>query len=134
MSLTATKEFMDEVLSLMLEEGETLYAPVYGTIQRIGKDRGNFFGFLGLADKTLLFAALHPYDASQTLYSVRIPLDIKTFRLKKALFTRQTLIRIQLTNGDDVHIRLSRKLLGGNFTEQAQNVDAFIAQISSYAN
>lgn len=83
-------------LSSLLEDGEILKTPFYGTIEKIGRQRHNWFSY---------FTSLVP---------------------------NQLIIYIKFNQGNDVRIRVAKKLMFGNLSNQEANVTDFIAALSIY--
>lgn len=132
MKLIASNEFMIQSLSSLLNDEETLQTPFYATIEKIGKQRHNWFCFFGTTESALLIAILNTIDASKIDWTTRVPLDIKKVKIKKSLIPYQIIIRIKFNEGNGIRIRASKKLLMGNFSNQDQNLNDFIKRLASY--
>ena len=115
------KELMFSSLSQLLETGEVLRYPLYGTLIQKG---GRFFGYFGLTDTHLLIALL---NGSKNWVS-RIPLDIKDVKVKKSLFPLQRIVKINFNTGNPCIIRFSSKVYG--IDTQKENLEHFINEIS----
>ncbi len=118
-------ELMVQSLSKLLENGETLKFPIYGTLLQ---KRKNWFGFFGLTDNYLLIALLE--DNSKTIgWTTRIPLNIKDFKTKKCLAPKQHKIYIQFNEGNPCTIRVSEKVFG--IKSQEDNLFGFVRTIQN---
>ena len=77
-------EQMVPALSILLEIGETLKAPIYGTL--LQKKRNYTFGYLGLSESALLVSLLQG-DSKKLKGSSRIPFsNIQKTKVRKSLF------------------------------------------------
>ena len=91
-------EQMVPALSILLEIGETLKAPIYGTL--LQKKRNYTFGYLGLSESALLVSLLQG-DSKKLKGSSRIPFsNIQKTKVRKSLFPLQYILKIYLTDGD----------------------------------
>ncbi len=113
------QEYMIYSLSDLLEKNETLKYPIYGILKQ---KRRNLRGFWGLTDNFLLNSLL---DGT----SNRIPLDIKSVKVKKCLFPLQFKIRIDFVDGSSCELRVSKKVHG--MTHQETNLSEFIKHIQN---
>ncbi len=114
---------MTESLSALLENGEVLKFPIYATLL---EKKTNWFGFFGLTDKHLLIALLKG-SSKEICWTNRIPLDIKTVKIKKSLIPHQYKIRIEFNEGLPCNLRVSKKVYG--IESQEENLDKFIKYI-----
>ena len=130
--LAVTNNFMVKSLSSLLEDGEELKTPFYGTIEKIGLQRHNWYSLIGLTDSALLVAILNGVDASKVKWTSRIPLDINKVETSTSLFHSQIIISIVFNKGNDVRIRAAKKVLFGDLINQNVNVANFIDIISNY--
>ena len=90
-------EQMVPALSALLEKGETLKAPIYGTLLQ---KRNYTFGYLGLTEHALLVSLLQG-DSKEILGNSRIPFsNIQKTKVRKSLFPLQYILQIYLTDGD----------------------------------
>ena len=88
-------EQMVPALSILLEIGETLKAPIYGTL--LQKKRNYTFGYLGLSESALLVSLLQG-DSKKLKGSSRIPFsNIQKTKVRKSLFPLQYILQIYLT-------------------------------------
>lgn len=120
------QEQMIKALSALLEEGETLLYPVYGTLKQ---KNGHFFGYFGLTENCLLVALLQG-DSKAVGWTARAPLDIKKVIVKKGLFPLFLHIRIEFNEGDPVRLQASRTVYG--IADQAKNLEGFIHFVQTH--
>ena len=117
------QELMMQSLSDLLENEEDLKFPIYGTLQQ--KNR-HWFGFWGLTDNYLLSVLL--VGSSKKIGRIsRIPLDIKSVQVKKALIPFQYKIHIEFKEGSPCDLRVSKKVVG--IGQQEANLSGFIKYI-----
>ena len=117
------QELMMQSLSELLEEGETLKYPMYGTLQQ---NNNHWFGFWGLTDKYLLCVLL--IGSSKKIgWTSRIPLEIKAVQVKKLLVPLQYKIHIEFQEGSPCDLRVSKKVVG--IEHQETNLSNFIKYI-----
>lgn len=117
------KELMQQSLSDLLENGETLRYPIYGTLLQGGQ---HWFGFFGLTEKCLLIVLLE--GSSQIIsWTSRVPLNIKEVNIKKSLVLSQYKIHIDFTEGNPCNIRVSKKVYG--IECQEENLKGFMEEI-----
>ena len=103
-------EQMVPALSILLEIGETLKAPIYGTL--LQKKRNYTFGYLGLSENALLVSLLQG-DSKKLKGTNRIPFNnIQKTKVRKSLFPLQYILRIYLIDGDMIKFRISKKVYG----------------------
>lgn len=119
------QKLMNRTFKAMLEEGETLRCPFYGTLDQ--KPRP-VFAFFALTDTHLLVATLTE-DQRKAAYTSRVPLDVKKVRVKKSLIPSQYSVRIEFNQGEPCKIRLSKKVYGTELPDQEQNVTAFMEEL-----
>ena len=120
------KKLMMESLSSMLEEGETLRFPFYGSLV---KEKLAYFGFFGLTENVLLVALLGRGNEDISSYS-RIPLDIKEAHIKKTLIPTGYKITIFTNDNTFCQIQAYKKVL--NINCQAENVTAFVKYLEAF--
>lgn len=120
------KKLMMESLSSMLEEGETLRFPFYGSLV---KEKLAYFGFFGLTENALLVALLGRGNEDISSYS-RIPLDIKEVHIKKTLIPTGYKITIFTNDNTFCQIQAYKKVL--NINCQAENVTAFVTYLEAF--
>ena len=120
-------EQMVPALSILLEIGETLKAPIYGTLLQ---KRNYTFGYLGLTEHALLVSLLQG-DSKEILGNSRIPFsNIQKTKVRKSLFPLQYILRIYLIDGDMIKFRISKKVYG--FATQEENLDIFLNKMKTY--
>ena len=117
------QELMMQSLSDLLENEEDLKFPIYGTLQQ--KNR-HWFGFWGLTDNYLL-SVLLVGSSKKIGWISRIPLDIKSVQVKKALIPFQYKIHIEFKEGSPCDLRVSKKVVG--IGRQEANLSGFIKYI-----
>ena len=121
-------EQMVPALSILLEIGETLKAPIYGTL--LQKKRNYTFGYLGLSENALLVSLLQG-DSKKLKGTSRIPFNnIQKTKVRKSLFPLQYILKIYLTDGDMIKFRISKKVYG--FATQEENLDIFLNKMKTY--
>ena len=121
-------EQMVPALSILLEIGETLKAPIYGTL--LQKKRNYTFGYLGLSENAILVSLLQG-DSKKLKGTSRIPFsNIQKTKVRKSLFPLQYILRIYLTDGDMIKFRISKKVYG--FATQEENLDIFLNKMKTY--
>ena len=121
-------EQMVPALSILLEIGETLKAPIYGTL--LQKKRNYTFGYLGLSENALLVSLLQG-DSKKLKGTSRIPFNnIQKTKVRKSLFPLQYILRIYLIDGDMIKFRISKKVYG--FATQEENLDIFLNKMKTY--
>lgn len=121
-------QLMLQSLSDLLEDGETLKHPVYGTLLQ---KHTHWFGFWGLTDKHLLIALLKG-SSKKISWSSRIPLEIKEVTRRKSIFPRQFILNIKFHRGNPCKIRFSEKVYG--IESQQANLNAFVAFLQEAAH
>lgn len=119
------RELMTESLSALLEDGETLLYPVYGTLKQKSNNR---FGFFGLTEHYLLISLLEG-SSKEISWTTRVPLHIKKVSIKKSLFSLMYNISIEFFEGESGHILISKKVLG--IESQEKNIKGFIDYIQT---
>lgn len=119
------KELMTASLSALLEDGENLLYPVYGTFKQ---KSNNWFGFFGLTEHYLLISLLEG-SSKEISWTARIPLHIKKVTIKKSLFSLMYNIYIEFFEGEAGHFLISKKVLG--IESQEKNSKGFIDYIQT---
>lgn len=120
-------EQMIPALSALLEKGETLQAPIYGTLFR---KRNHDFAYFGLTDTALLIALLQG-DSKNVYENSRISwCRIQRAKVRKSWIPFMYVIRIELTDGATIKIRAAKKVYG--FATQEENLKAFLAKLQEY--
>ena len=116
-------DLMIQSLSALLEPGEILNCPVYGTLMQKGR---HWFGFFGLTDRSLLISLLE--GSTQTIHwTSRVPLDLKAVKVKKSLLLSQYKVRMEFHAGAPCNIRISKQVYG--IETQGQNLAEFLTRI-----
>ncbi len=118
-------KLMTESLSALLEDGEKLLYPVYGTIKQ---KNGHWFGFLGLTEHYLLIALLEG-RSKRIGWTIRVPLDIKKVTIKKGIFSLFYNIKVEFLEGDAGNFLISKKVLG--IEGQEKNLKGFIDNLQT---
>ena len=120
-------EQMIPALSILLEIGETLKAPIYGTLLQ---KRNYTFGYLGLSENAILVSLLQG-DSQKLKGTSRILFsNIQRTKVRKSLIPLQYILRIYLTDGDMIKFRISKKVYG--FATQEENLDIFLRKMKTY--
>ena len=120
-------EQMVPALSILLEIGETLKAPIYGTL--LQKKRNYTFGYLGLTEIVLLVSLLQG-DSKKLKGTSRIPFsNIRKTKVRKSVVS-VSIYSPNLTDGDMIKFRISKKVYG--FATQEENLDIFLNKMKTY--
>lgn len=119
------KEHMIKSLSDLLEDGETLYYPIYGTLLQ---KNHHWFGYFGLIEQYLLIVLLQG-SSKKVGWANRVPLDIKKVTVKRYLIPLQYNIYIEFNEGEPGSFRVSKKVYG--IESQEQNIKGFIDLIQN---
>ena len=120
-------EQMIPALSILLEIGETLKAPIYGTLLQ---KRNYTFGYLGLTENALLVSLLQGDSQKLKGTSRFLFSNIQRTKVRKSLIPLQYILRIYLTDGDMIKFRISKKVYG--FATQEENLDIFLRKMKTY--
>lgn len=117
------KDLMIKSLTDLLEDGETLMHPIYGIL-----NQGNiqFYGYFGFTQTHLLIALV---SGKQITYTTRIPLDIKSTRIKQTAVFKQFVIDIAFKDGAPCNITASPKVL--MIDSQTDNLPQFLNYLKS---
>ncbi len=117
------KDLMVKSLTDLLEDGETLMHPIYGIL-----NQGNiqFYGYFGFTQTHLLIALV---SGKQITYTTRIPLDIKSIRIKQTAVFKQFVIDIAFNDGAPCNITASPKVL--MIDSQKDNLPQFLNYLKS---
>lgn len=108
---------MGPALSVLLKSGETLTAPIYGTLIQ---KRKRAFGYFGLTDTALLVALLQ--GSSKKLGAGgRFELSsIQNVVVKRSLFPLFYILHLELSEGISLKILFSKRVFG--FDTQEKNL------------
>ena len=117
------QELMLQSLSELLENGEILKYPIYGTLRQ---NNNHWFGFWGLTDNYLL-SALLVGSSKKIGWTSRIPLEIKAVQVRKSLIPLQYKIHIEFQEGPPCDLQVSKKVVG--IEHQEANLSNFIKYI-----
>lgn len=118
-------ELMMKSLSDLLEDGEKLLYPIYGTLKQ---KKDNYFGYFGLTENHLLIALLQG-SSKKINWTTRIPLDLKKVTIKKCLLPQQYNICIEFNEGENACLRVSKKVSG--IESQEDNLKGFMEYIQA---
>lgn len=99
---------MTESLSALLEDGEELLYPVYGTLRQ---KHNHWFVFFGLTEHCLLIALLKG-NSKEIDRTAHVPLDIKKVTVKRRILFPMCKIDIDFTEGNAGHFLISEKVFG----------------------
>lgn len=119
-------EQMIKSLSDLLEDGEKLFYPIYGTLVQ---KKDHWFGYFGLTEHCLLIALLQG-NSKVVSWSTRIPLDIKEVTIKKGIISLQYNICIEFNEGEAGCFKVSKKAHG--IENQEENLKGFIDFIQTH--
>ncbi len=111
-------DLMLESLTELLQEGETLMYPIYGILQQGNKQYNAFFG---LTEDQLLIAVTR---GRWITYTYRVPLDIRSVRLKEHWTQKNYTIDISFHAGGPCRIKAFFKVLG--IDTQEDNLTMFM--------
>ena len=117
------KDLMIESLTDLLIDGEALMHPIYGIL-----NQGNiqYFGFFGFTENYLLIALV---SGKQITYTTRIPLDIKSIKIKQTAVFKQFTIDISFNEGSPCKITASPKVV--MIDSQKNNLPQFLNYLKS---
>lgn len=117
------KELMVKSLTDLLEDNEALMHPIYGIL-----NQGNtqHYGFFSFTKSHLLIALM---SGKQITYTARIPLDIKSIKIKQTAIFKQFVIDIAFNNGAPCRITASPRVL--MIDSQKDNLPQFINYLKS---
>jgi len=119
---------MIKSLSALLEEGEVLHTPIFAVAEKIGQKKLRAPCFVGLTESVLLVALLN-VSATQIEWTTRVPLEMEALEVKRSLLLKQFIIKIMFSEGEEVQIRVSRKVLLGDFGNQEANLAGFVERL-----
>ena len=120
-----TKERMTAALTSMLEDGEHLLYPIYGTLQQDERQR---FAFFGLTENFLLIAFLSGKTVTAT---TRIPLEISSLGVQKSFFLGEHTIDISFCEGRPYRISVFPRVL--TLDCQKENFPKFLSYLKRKA-
>lgn len=132
MDPSMTRAQMEQLLRTQTRPGETLEAAVYGGLRKQGGlNAACIFGYWGLTSAALLFAVPCLRDPLELVQCRRFPLPIRALRVRRTLLSRQYILRIQLTDGQRLTLRMAPRLLGG-WDDQHEAITAFLAGLERH--
>ncbi len=117
------KELMFSSLSSLLKDGETLECAVYGILNQAD---GQYYAYFGIAGDDLIVATL---AGKSVAYTTRVPLDIKSLKIKQTLIMHQYVIDISFEKGNSLRITASPKVL--TIDTQKENLPLFLNHLKS---
>ena len=117
------KELMIKSLTDLLEDDETLMYPIYGVLNQ-GNTR--YYGYFAFTEHYLLIALLSEMG-KQITYTTRVPLDIKSVKVKQTAILKQFIIDISFNEGAPCRITASPKVLTIN--TQKENLPKFLEHL-----
>lgn len=118
---------MLQSLGAMLQPGETLMHPIYGILQEGGVQ---YFSFFGLTEKFLLIAVLS-MDGTSVTHTIRVPLDVKSVKVKTTPVMRQRVIDIIFNEEEPCHIIAAPRVL--IIDSQKDNLPRFVEYLEQRA-
>ena len=121
------KEFMIESLTDILEDGEILMYPIYGSLCQGSVE---YRGCFGLTEKYLLIALVSEVGKEVT-HTMRVPLDIKTIRIEQSFIAKKYSIYIVFNEGAPCRITASPKVL--TIDTQKDNLAGFFEKLRAGA-
>ena len=116
----AQDKMMTQTLTSLLEAGETIQHPIYGSLMQ-GKHF--WYGYFCLTDTHLLIALLDG-NTNKIHWTTRVPLDVEDLRIQRNGLLSQNKIHILFKDGRTCSIRASQKVMG--IKGQDVNLAAFI--------
>jgi len=122
----AEDKLMMQSLSALLEEGETLKHPVYGSLRQARK---SWFGYFGLTDSHLLISLLEG-NTQKVFWTTRILLDVKEVTVQKRKLLSQLDVRIEFNDGMHCSIHLAEKVYG--IKGQTENLENFLQTLQDH--
>lgn len=122
------QDLMIRSLTELLEPGETLQYPIYGTL--LEKKGKHWFGFFGLTERFLLITLLQG-DSKEIAWSSRVTLDLASVAVKHCLFPGQRMLTLQFREGESCRIRVSSRVVG--IPQQEKNLNGFLASLVKIA-
>lgn len=117
------EEIMIQMLTQLLEPGETLLYPICGIW---GKGKVQQFAYFGFTERYLLVAL--PVD-TQNAHALRIPLEISSLRVKQNKILREYVIDISFATGASCRIAAYPKVL--LIGSQKENLPQFLQYLQS---
>ena len=124
----AQDKMMTQTLTSLLEEGETIQHPIYGTLLQ---GRQFWYGYFCLTDTHLLIALLEG-NTDRIYWTTRIPLEIREFSAQKSSLLGQYKMRVKFDDGRNCTIRASKKVVG--IQGQDAHLSDFMAALQNLAN
>lgn len=121
------QDLMTCSLTGLLEPGEPLMYPIYGTL--LEKKGRHWFGFFGLTECFLLITLLQG-DSKEIAWTSRVPLDLASVRVRRCLFPGQRILSLSFREGNPCRIRVSSRVIG--IPSQKENLDGFLAFLSKH--
>ncbi len=100
------KELMMESLTKLLKKGESLLYPIYGILT---EGTQQYYAYLGFAGNDMLVALVE--SNKEISYTTRIPLDIKSVKMKQTKIFKQYIIDISFLEGSPFKITASPKVV-----------------------
>ncbi len=132
MNPSITPAQMERLLRTQTQPGETLEAAVYDGLQKQeGLNAACIFGYWGLTSAALLFAIPCLRNPLELVQCRRYPLSVRTLRVRRTLFSRQYILRIRLTDGQRLTLRMAPRLLGG-WGDQQEAITAFLTGLERH--
>lgn len=120
----ANDKHMTETLSNTLQNGETLMHPIFGTIKQ-----GNLHSFAYFAFTEAHFLITYLTAGDKVTNIERIPLDIKSVKIKKSNFLSEYKIHILFGNKRTLEISTYQKIL--KIKSQKENLPRFLDYLKS---
>ncbi len=105
-------------LTELLEDGEALMYPIYGILHQGNTQRYGFFGF---TENCLLIALT---TGREITYTIKVPLDIKSIKIKRGAVLRQYTIDISFNEGAPCRIVAYPRVL--TIDTQKDNLPQFL--------
>ncbi len=121
------KELMIKSLTDLLEPGEILMHPIYGILSQ---GNAQYYGYFGLTENYLLIALITSFGKT-VANTIRIPLDIKSVKIKKSPIIKQREIDISFNEGAPCKIIASPRV--ATIGTQKENLPEFISYLVSKA-
>ncbi|MBP3395632.1 MAG: hypothetical protein J6L87_00535, partial [Clostridia bacterium] len=88
----------------------------------------NFYsGYWGLSDNNLLGAVL-TFSGTEVSYTIKVPLEIKKVKIRKSLFPKQYIVKINFLEGSPCKLRVPLKAY--QIEKQKENFEFFCKQLT----
>ena len=119
------QKLMTDSLTSLLDGMETLKCSFFAILLQ----GTNFYsGYWGLSDNNLLGAVL-TFSGTEVSYTIKVPLEIKKFKIRKSLFPKQYIVKIIFLDGAPCKLRVPLKAY--QIEKQKENFELFCKELTS---